>query len=57
MKPTKALSATLLLKKVFFQCFMMAMKYLWKPSYTKQCVIRVFMDCTKDFNEKTLCSA
>ncbi len=26
------------------------------PSYTKQSVARAFMDCTKDFNEKTLCS-
>jgi hypothetical protein len=27
------------------------------PSYSRQCVARVFMDYTKDFNEKTLCSA
>ncbi len=27
------------------------------PSYTKQSVARVFMDCTKDFNEKTSCNA
>jgi hypothetical protein len=27
------------------------------PSYTKQNVTRAFMDCIKDFNEKTLSSA
>ncbi len=35
--------------------------WLWilveTPSYTRQCVARVFMDCKKDFNEKTLCIA
>ncbi len=24
-----------------------------KPSYIKQCVVKVFINCTKDFNEKT----
>jgi hypothetical protein len=27
------------------------------PSYTRQCVVKVFMDYMKDFNEKTLDSA
>jgi hypothetical protein len=44
--------------KFFFNVVLMVMKYLWKhPPMPNTVLLRCFMDCTKDFNEKTLCTA